>query len=394
MSIFGSIFKTEENNLTAFIDSIMAAKKKQLLVKQHAIAHAVDLIAKTISKSEIKVYKNNNGKIESVKNEQYYCLNIKPNDNEQGTLFFYKVLSKYLLDEEALIVNFNNKLYLADNFISSKSLLLPKTYSNVQISDSSGNSMVLRKIFTSDEVIYLDLKCSKIKEELDSYYKELGSLLGIASSHYKLTNNHKFRLRMPGTQPKLIDPVTKKETSYEEYKKKLTKGLFDEEDAIVLLSDAFGLEKIEFGQSTTSDEWSKLEKKWTDKVAMSFNIPLDIYYGAKTDKSTSTDDFLTFGVIPHLQILEDGLNAKIVKKEDFLKGEHISINRLNMKHKDILDCSTGMDKLFSNGFSHNQICEIVQFEKTDEEWANKHYITKNYMNSDLIDKADMKGGDE
>lgn len=123
---------------------------------------------------------------------------------------------------------------------------------------------------------------------------------------------------------------------------------------------------------------------------MSFNIPLDIFYGNKTDKSTSTNDFITFGVLPHLQIFEDGLNSKIIEKENYLKGERIKVNRFNMLHKDILDSATAMDKLFSNGYSHNEINDIIGLPELDEDWANEHYITKNYQNTNVASEGGEK----
>ena len=69
--------KKEEKDLIDFLDNLIFVKNKQLEIKRHAIEHAIDLIAKTISKSEIKVYRRKNGKIQSVKNEEYYKLNVK-----------------------------------------------------------------------------------------------------------------------------------------------------------------------------------------------------------------------------------------------------------------------------------------------------------------------------
>lgn len=383
--------KSDKNQLENYIETLFMAKGKQLQIKRHAIEHAIDLIAKTISKSEIQIYRMKNGKILKDDNsKEYYTLNVQPNPNKEATSFFYEVIKKYLDDGEALIVELDGCLYLADTFQVSTSILLPKVYYDVQISDDHGNSLFLSKTFTSADVIYLNLKSSKIKETLDSYYEELGSLIEIASKHYKLNNVSKFRLKIPGGQPKLKDPVTEKELTYDEYKSKITRGLFDEQDAIILLSETFGLEKIDFGSVTSSDEWSKLEKKWSDKVAMTFNIPLDIFYGNKTDKSTSTNDFITFGILPHLQIIEDGLNAKIIGESNYLKGERIRINKLNMKHFDILESANNMDKLFSNGYSHNQINEFIGIPKIGAAWADKHYITKNYENVDLA----LEGGDE
>ena len=183
------LFKNKKSELIDYIDSLLFAKSEQLKIKQHAIQHAIDLIAKTISKSEIKIYRKDKSdkKIKSVKNKEYYLLNIRPNDNEEATSFFYNVIQKYLLEEDALIVNFNNKLYLADNYNSTESILFPKKYYNVQVSDYDGNTLIFDKEFDAEDVIRLNLKCSHIKETLDDYYCELGKMIGIACSRYKIT---------------------------------------------------------------------------------------------------------------------------------------------------------------------------------------------------------------
>ena len=166
MGILKKLFKKNEySELLTYVDFLIYAKKKQLLIKKHAIEHAIDMIAKTIAKSEIQMYLYNSEtqKIERNQNNiYYYKLNIKPNPNEEATSFFYKVIKKYLTDEEVLIVSINDNLYMADSFISSSSILLPKTFSNVQISDDFGNSIILSKMFKMEDVIYINLKSSKI----------------------------------------------------------------------------------------------------------------------------------------------------------------------------------------------------------------------------------------
>ena len=216
--------KKTKAELEEYIETLLTAKQQQLNIKRHAIEHSIDIIAKTIAKSEIQVYRKNNlGKVEkSEDSQEYYKLNVQPNNNEEATSFFYKVIKKYLDEQEALIVCLDGSLYLADSFLVTNSILLPKEFYNVQISDSKGNSIILKRRFSSDEVIYLDLKCSKIKETLDDYYKDLGNLINVARNHYSMTNLHKFRLKNPGGQPTLRDPTTKKEISYEEYKNKIT----------------------------------------------------------------------------------------------------------------------------------------------------------------------------
>ena len=110
------------------------------------------------------------------------------------------------------------------------------------------------------------------------------------------------------------------------------------------------------------------------------NIPLDIFYGNKTEKSTGNSDFITFGVDYIFKLIEDGCNIGLVGKESFLSGEYVKFNKANITHRDVLDSGTGIDKLTANGFSRNEINKYLDEPEIDEEWANEHYITKNYGN--------------
>ena len=108
-------------------------------------------------------------------------------------------------------------------------------------------------------------------------------------------------------------------------------------------------------------DFEKSMKQILDGVAQKWNIPLDIFYGNKTEKSTGNSDFITFAVDPYFETIEDGFNASLVGKEDYLKGEYVKFNRTNLTHKDVLDCGTGIDKLTANRFSRNEINKLLRY---------------------------------
>lgn len=381
------LHQDKEGNL---IDILVLNQTAKLSIKKNAIEHAIDLIARTVSKCEFEYYQYNSKskKLEKTKkNDTYYKLNIKPNDNELSTTFTYNTVSKLLKEEEALIVSINKKLYLANSFDYSKNILSEKTFYNIKLTDNDNNSLILDKKFKSHECIYLSLGLSEIKQCLEDYYTDIGKLISIQDKRYINANINKWKLNVPGTQPKMLDPKTNQPISYDEYKKKITDGLLDEEDAIVMLSNDFGLDKLNNGEKHSSEDLIRLQEKWEKEVAMAFNIPLDVFYGSKTDKSTGTNDFITFAVLPVTSILEDGYNGSLIKKEAFLNGNMIRINKLNIKHFDIFDCATSIDKLISSGFSHDENRYFLGIPETGEQWAQEHHITKNYEN------VSIKGGD-
>lgn len=380
----GLLFKQKEE--TEFLDLFLGKKVKELYIKDLMIEHAVDLISKTISKCEIKIfrYDNKENKVKETIDDIYYRLNVRVNPNEEASSFFYRVISTLLKKQEALIITSkaeNEKtdyLYLADDWNESKDIMKPKIYSEVALSDLKGNTLTLDKIFNADDVIHLTLGNSKIKQLLDDFYRDFGEMLGIASKYYKLSNVKKWKFKVPGGQPAIKDPRTGEVITYDDYKKKVTDGLLSEEEAIVMLSEHFDLTEIGNDKEKTSEDYRNMIKELGNIVATAFGIPLDVFYGSKTDKSTGTDDFIMFAVAPILEIVEDGMNAKLIKKDNYLKGERIMIDKFKMKHFDIMDVASSLDKLTGIGFSHNDLRGFLGLPIIDEDWANEHNLTKNY----------------
>lgn len=388
MGIF-SIKNKETDKIEMFFDYILQQKEKKLSIKKLAIEHAIDLIAKTISKCEIKYYKYDSIKkkiIEDNKSDTYYKLNIKPNKNEAATSFFYMVISSLLREKSILLITLNEQLYFSKSFDVTDYVIKENKYSNIELTDSFGDTEYINKALLEKDVIRMSYENCGIRKAIDDYFDEYETLLNASSSNFIHKNTSKYRLKIPGNQPAMKDPVTLKDISYDEYKKKIAEGLFDEQEAIIMLSQYFELENLNCEKVQTSEDYRNLLKKWSDDVAMAFNIPLDVFYGSKTDKSTGTNDFITFAINPIIAMIEDNLNAKLISKENYLKGEKFVINKLNIKHFDIFDVSGPIDKLSANGFSHNDNRSFLGLPTVDEDWANEHRFTKNY--------SELKGGDE
>lgn len=65
-----------------------------------------------------------------------------------------------------------------------------------------------------------------------------------------------------------------------------------------------------------------------------------------------------------------------------------------VKHIDLLDVATSIDKLISSGcFTINDIRRVCGEDEIDEPWANQFFMTKNYSAiEDIVNQ--LKGGDE
>lgn len=384
-------FKNEDGEEVSIFDVILGGKDSKDYIYTMAEAKAINLIAKTIAKTEIQVYaKKDNKKIEKVKNDLYWRLNIQPNYNENGTAFMYKLVTKLLIDKKALIITNKNKgsklLYVADSFKASKDILYGKNFYDITLLDDEGNKMDIRNIYNTDNAIYFSIKNKSLKNATEIYKINSAKMLNTIQKKYIKSNTMKWKLKRPGGQPALQDAETGKPISYEDYKKKITEGLISEEDAIVMLSEAFDLMNLNKDNNQSLADFKDMIKIIGDSVANRYDIPLDIFYGSKTEKSTGTNDFITFAVEPYYEILEDGFNIGFIGKESYLKGEMVKYNRHCIQHKDILESATGIDKLRGDGFSRNEVNDFLGLPRIDEEWADKHYITKNY--------GTVEGGEE
>lgn len=388
--ILDKIFKNSNGEYVSVFDVIFGKSNLENYIYTLAEAHAIDIIARTIAKCEIQTFEMKNNKIQENRGELYWTLNIQPNYIETGTKFIYKLLTKLLIDGTALILinqlPNKNLLYVAETYNSNNKILTGKTFSNITVEDDEGNSINLNKIYDSNNTIYYSLKNSGLKTASENFKINTAKLLKASQKSFIKSNTTKWKLKSPGSQFALKDAETNEVITREAYKEKMTEGLMSDEDAIVLLSEYFNLENLTQNNSKSLTDFEGIFKKIGDTVAQKWNIPLDIFYASKTEKSTGTDDFVTMALDIYFELLEDGFNSSLVGKQDYLKGEYIKFNRLNINHRDLIDKASGWDKLISNGFSFNQLSKFLGLPTIDEDWANEHYITKNYAN--------VKGGAE
>lgn len=382
--IFDKLFKNSSGEFVNIIDVLFGKNDFQNYIYTLAEAHAIDLIAKTIAKCEIQTFELKNKKIEETKSDLYWTLNLQPNYNENGTKFIYKLVTRLLTDSTALIIinkkARTNLLYVADSYDASNDILYGKIFKNITISDDEGNSLILKKTYNQENTIYYSLKNEKLAKASENFKTNTTRILKAAEKSFIKANTSKWKLKKPGGQPALVDAETNKQMSYEEYKKKITEGLLSEDEAIVMLSEMFDLTNLNKDITQNLSDFETVFTKIGNTVAQKWNIPLDVFYGSKTEKSTGNSDFITFAVDPYFELIEDGLNISLVGKDDFIKGEYVRFNRTNIVHKDVLDCGTGIDKLTANRFSRNEINKFLKLPEIDEDWANEHNLTKNYGN--------------
>lgn len=377
------IFGKDEKQLVISLEDYIN-HSNSLYSKELALQIGVNMIANLISKCDFDIYE----KGKKVKDSNFYVLNKRPNNNDYGTNFWKRVVKRLILESECLIVHLDEKLYIAESFQKSDAALYGKTYSQIMLEEG----FLLNRSFQSSEVVHLKLENKELLNYLDNLYTEYSKLLKASKSGYISKNVNKYKMVIDGVMPKMISEDTSKEITFNEYKNKFLDKLLSEETEIIPTARSLDIELLN-GVSTSkqSEDFVILLNKSFEIVAMTLNIPIDLFMGKTTEKSQSINDLITFACEPIMKVIEDGLDVTFFTQKQYLDGCFVKINKQQIEHLNILNKASNMDKLFSIGYSHDDINELIGLPLKNEEWAKKHHVTKNY--SDVENIEVIEGGE-
>lgn len=351
--------------------------------KRLAVDACINLIADAFARCEFKTYMGNRFQ----KNDNYYLMNISPNQNENAIEFWKKVVYQLYNENESLVIMQNGNWYVADSFDVTSYAFKENIYSNVTIKD-----LTLTKTFTEKEVMYFRLNKENVMNVVDTLYSDYGKLIASAKDIYKRSNAKRLilkgdflRAQNDKKQAMINDMLT------EQFKPFLEA---DNAGAVFQLQDGHTLEDISGqGKSGTNKNDSRdirhLIDDVFDFVSSALHMPRGLFKSDVVDVSELTNNLIMFVILPLTEIISVEVNKKYYGKENYLKGNFVKVDASAIKVTDVKDLAEGLDKLFAIGaLSINDIIERIGGEPIDEEWANKHYVTKNYA-----DASTMEGGE-
>lgn len=356
---------------------------KSLYVKELAVYAATSLIANAISQSEIKVYEN--GK--SVRNEDYFSLNIKPNPNQSASEFWHKVAEKALKAEPgkgALCFIHKHNLYCADDYIiEQKRPFLGNIYSGVVVDDFQ-----LSRKFTADQVFIFKLENAEAYQMINAWHQEYGACVAKAMEAYKDTNVKKYKFKVAGVQAG--DAQFAKD--FEEILKEPLKKFTDGDAKIYVEYDGKVLEEMDSKSSPkTSDDTIKLLEETFKVVGKVYKVPESLMLGNITNMNDVVKAFLTFAVDPYADMIGKELTGQYGCRE-WLKGSYYKVDTSTVSHIDIFDMADSIDKLISSSFACvDEVRERAGLDAIGEEWSSKHLLTKNY---EFMERMLKEGGED
>lgn len=376
-SFFKSFF-TPEGKLS---DTIVLDLAVEYHVKRLAVQSCVNLIANTLVRCPIRTYEN--GK--EMFGNNHYLLNVEPNQNQNASQFFHEFVSKLVLDNECLVIMQNEQLYVADSFERKEYAFYENVYKNVVVNDFQ-----LDRQFKESEVLYFELNNKKIKNVIDDLYNSYGKLITAAMNYYKRSNALRVKLKIESTGPQTDEEQANREDMFNYQLKSFLEA---EGAAAWPEQDDVTLEELQnlSNSGRTSRDIRALVDDIFDFVSTAFLIPKGLIKGDLADVERQTDNYIMFCIAPIASQIEDEANRKIYKKDGYLKRNYLRVDTSMIKYTDIVKLATAMDKLISSGtHSVNENRMLIGKEPINEDWANEHYITKNYQKAENF----FEGGEE
>jgi HK97 family phage portal protein len=370
------------------VDDIMKDKDVQsamyeVCLRELAFWTCVNKIANAISKCEFKTYI----KKKEVKGQEYYLWNYEPNQNQNATSFMNKLIGKLYRNNECLVVEVNNHIYVADSY--SKEVLALKEY---RFSGITFDGYELSETREMSEVMFFELNSENMRNLTNGMYETYSKLLIYAQDAYKKSRGKKGILN--------IGAIAQESENFDETFQELMsthfKNFFESDSAVLPLFDGYEYQDISESGKTYSAESTRDIKSLADDIfeftARAFSFPPSLAKGDVQDTGKAIDELLTFVIDPLIKMLQQEINRKRNGYTGFKAGNYVKIETLAVKHIDIFDIATPVDKLISSGaFTINDILEVLGKPRIEEDWANQHFMTKNYSKiQDLLAGLDIE----
>ena len=354
----------------------------EIYIRELAFHMITNKIGNALSKCELNIYNEK----KRTRDDEWYRWNVQPNINQNATEFWNKLVDVLFNNNEALIIQNNSELYVADSyFLNEQSAFFEHYFENVTIND-----FTFSKRFYMNEVFYFKLNNKDLKTFIDGTLQLYGKLINASLSSYLVSNGNKGVL--------YIDQYNEQEDDFEETLNSILndnfKKFFESSNAIVPLYNGYKYEQIDSKGTSDTRDFKSLLDDVISITANAFNVPKSIAIGDVQDTSKAIDEFLTFCLDPLIELLTDEITRKLFTNYQVLNGYYVKFNTKAVKHIDLLDVATAIDKLISSGcFTINDIRRVCGEDEIDESWANQFFMTKNYSAiEDIV--TQLKGGDE
>lgn len=326
-----------------------------------------------------------------VKAREYWSWNYSPNPNQTKSEFFQMLVAQLYQYQEALIVDVNGARYVADSF-GTEEALAGDIYTDVNVRGKS-----LSRTYRQEDVLHITFGGASMSVVLGTVANATGKLIKSATSAYTRSQGTHGILRINDTAEADADF----EETYADLVDNKFSKYFSADNAVLPLFEGYDFTAQESTGGSTKSSLSgtrdirSLYDDIVELTAQAMGVPLSIVTGKSVTKEDWTQ-FMTECVKPIVSMLTEEANRKLYGMQRVVNGSYIAADFKNVRHIDLFDIADPIDKLIGSGaLTINDIRKRLGLEVIDEEWANQHWMTKNYSPAEeLLTGVENTGGKE
>lgn len=370
MAIFSQLFGKQF--IEADVVPSSSIKEEAFHAKAAAFAIGVSYISNIISKCEIKHYKKNEeGKIQEVKDKLYYYLNVSPNPNQNATKLKSDLIFKLFYENNALMFLHGDGIYLADSFTREKNPLGKDVFANITIENSSVNFNR-----SADNVWFFEMDNQELARLVQKMLSEYSELFGYAKTACGDAVSEKWSLttgKIPTGDKDFEEKSRDRNRKNLESFLKNPKAVFNKNTGqdITLLNKGNGNVDVTAIQN--------IRKEMFEIVAQALKMPVSIFYGNMTNTKDVLNAWASCEIDSLCKMLGEEFTRKSVDYKDYISGEELKVDTTALFHMDWFDMCEKGDKAIGSGlFNVDEIRNKMGEEPLNTEFSRQHWMTKNY----------------
>lgn len=368
MASFFDIFRRRSSTRTEIVDvcNCIDPDGLELQFREAAFWTCVNLIANAIGKCEVRVFRS--GK--QTKDAEWYLWNIQPNRNQNATAFWHKLISKAYCDGEALIVPepYGTGLVVADSFTVDETRSV-YSYKAIQIGERTLDRLSER------EVIYIRPNWKNMGPIIDKMGESFLRLMATSMQNYLFNGGQHWKVHVD----QILAGDDEWRTNFTAMMEKQIKPFLNASSAILPEMDGYTYTQVSgSGTDIKSDEYRAVMASIWSETCRAFLIPAALIAGNQQDTTVANRQFLTDVIDPLARMIEQEANRKRFTMEEYLRGDHLTVDTSAIVHFDIFANASNVEKIIGSGIkSVNELRSLIGDSPLDEEWADKHFMTKN-----------------
>lgn len=352
---------------------------RETCIRELAFEKAANMIANSISKCEFRTYQRN----KEVKGREWYLWNLEPNLNQNSSVFIHQLINTLLRKNECLVIEANQQLLVADSYKRTPYALYDDIFEDVRVGD-----FTFSKSFIGSDVLFFRLNNKNMKAITDAMFISYSSLISYAMKAFQQSRGRRGILKADGMFRGNEDERKKIETMVQGW----FKTYFEADNAVLPLPNGYEYTEKEgktYAAESTRDIRALVDDIF-DFTANGFGIPPTLMRGNASGIKDAKDMYLTFSIDPLADQLMEEINRKRSGYQAITEGTRLLIDTSSINHIDLISVAPSVEKLISSGMQTiNGILRMLNQPPIDEEWANTHFMTKNYATAKEI----LEGGD-